>query len=95
MAKYTPGPWRLVSNGTRIAGRKGEGEVAIATERFMNRSEREANALAISLLPELVEALRECLPYVTQKWVETRCDRTAERHERARALLARIDGEQP
>lgn len=44
---HTPEPWRVVANKAIIAGAKGEGEVARASERFMCRTERESNARRI------------------------------------------------
>jgi len=41
---WTEGPYRLVANGVGVAGKKGSGVILRATERFMCRSEREANA---------------------------------------------------
>lgn len=43
---------------------------------------------------ELVEAVRESLPYVLQAWIATGDAQLGELYERARALLARIEGEE-
>lgn len=61
--KATKGPYRLVANGTGVAGKKGSGVILFAKERFMCRAERNANAeVAYELmanLPTILQALKD------------------------------------
>lgn len=94
MSKHTPGPWRheytnhvdgpdgdeRFWEGWLIHGPQGE---PIA-ETFGLKG-KEANARLIAKAPELYEALRDLLPPPDEKPVYAW-------HDRARTLLARIDG---
>ena len=101
-AAYTPGPWACTKSKPRKVTAGGvlvcnaairNSATAAQNKTGKDLAEAQANARLIAAAPELVEALRECLPYVTQVWVQTGDAKTAVRHERARALLARIEGE--
>jgi hypothetical protein len=55
---HTPGPWYVTKNPTwMIRSKPGKCQVGKATEVYMCRAEREANARLIALAPELLEAL--------------------------------------
>ena len=99
MSKWTPGPWpwAYTGDGKRIVIGKGlvEGpngyEVAEVYSDDCPREVAEANAVLISLAPEMAEALREMAR-------EMQC--TAERDgedfpslARARELLAKLEAE--
>lgn len=84
--KYTAGPWRT-DDGNRVSIRAGAARVAVAN--------REANARLIAAGPELVDALRELHLAVTMRPSGYQSGLSqAERIalDKARALLARIDG---
>jgi len=88
--KYTPGPWFVAEGGvcTRAAI---EGNVICLEPEMPMRASLEnwpANARLIAALPELVEALRNLCDGVANGSVGTE-------FLTARALLAKIDGEQP
>jgi len=95
--KYTPGPWVLVENSWDVSTVYAPSGETIAQCPISGLADEEtqaefeaimqANALAISLLPELVEALRALL----KKHI---AHHNAIEHAAARALLAKIDGEQ-
>ncbi len=108
MPKYTPGPWVLVENSWDISTVYAPSGETIAQCPISGLADEEtqaefeaimqANALAISLLPELVEALREVLSW----WPEgseklpalTKGTAFEGDIQRARALLAKIDGDE-
>jgi len=60
MSKHTPGPWRQqgAPNSHRVNA-VSSGPVAVASERFMSREERIANARLIAAAPDLLAALKD------------------------------------
>jgi|JI10StandDraft_1071094.scaffolds.fasta_scaffold1275968_2 hypothetical protein len=58
--KHTPGPWSVRKNGVTVGARGlgGRQDVAVASEVFMSRGEREANACLIATSPRLLSALK-------------------------------------
>jgi hypothetical protein len=90
MALHTPGPWRTSPNNpTTIYGKRGEGAVAKALERYMNRDERLANAALMTAAPELLEACEEALA-----WIEDRMPGIAvDAKDSLRMAIAKAKGE--
>jgi hypothetical protein len=67
---HTPGPWYCLTNhspGQRqdhiVRSKPGKCEVARASEQFMDRSERIANARLIAAAPDMLAALHIALPF--------------------------------
>jgi len=91
--KYTPGPWAWDTdpNGDRwIIGDKSTWVPRIAKIPRYSEMPNEANARLIAAAPELVEALRNILTEFVGPYEEGYSSVSD-----ARALLARIEGEQP
>src|SRR5215813_7422945 len=91
-SKHTPGPWAVYrhdgSNRLDIMAADGDGEGGwIAHDISSPGTEREANARLIAAAPEMLEALRE-----VTKQLAWYAGHKPELTERARALLARVDG---
>lgn len=102
MSKHTPGPWIETKHtagwGRCIVSTDSYG-IIVAKIGFRDRprEERDANARLIAAAPELVEALRDlCMmgildPHSSDDGGED--GEAAIARRRARALLARIDGD--
>jgi hypothetical protein len=90
--KYTPGPWdiRFVDDLDFMADITANKQPICAVYAEGLSPEATANARLIAAAPELVEALRGLM---TLEIIATNSDEW-ERINNARALLARIDGEQ-
>ena len=80
---HTPGPWRAAGDHVFSV----RGRLTVTRTVYGTEGERLANARLIAAAPELVEALRGML----DKHI---AHHNAIEHAAARALLARIDGEQ-
>ncbi len=93
--KHTPGPWTY--EGCEIVTKIGAWPVAATNEAGIKQPERLANARLIAAAPELAEALRglfENCAIVHNRWGDGCNQKEADAViARARALLARIDGE--
>lgn len=98
MSKFTPGPWTV--SGRRIEHGSDRGLIAIISERPFARSglfsvgQMQDNARLIAAAPEMAELLDECAALIDGELVGAEWKSAC--HEfttKARALLARIEGE--
>ncbi len=86
MSKHTPGAWHVTDRAIAGIGIGCEdGTIAVVLTGWPYLPDPEANARLIAKAPELYEALRDCLPGKGEKFYAW--------HDRARALLAEIDGD--
>lgn len=69
--KHTPGPWKVASTQAKEVHNVKIGVVARPSGRTFQ--EMEANARLIAAAPEMLEALKACLPLLTY-WYEQRQD---------------------
>lgn len=92
--KYTPGPWRVTSAGFDEGTEVNEATYVVAADPHMELSL--ANARLIAAAPELVEALRRLLDARDKDVTTGRLQFSSdpEAANTARAILAKIDGEQ-
>jgi hypothetical protein len=95
MSKHTPGPWQV--HGSHIY--TADPERALLAQVFNSGSKAsdyplQANARLIAAAPELLEALKECLPYVGQTLANTGSMDAYYTEAKACAAIAKATGEQ-
>lgn len=88
-SKHTPGPWEDKEGASVYGKREGKPYSYRIAEVLGYQEEREANALLIAAAPEMREMLRD----ICTAWDCQTLGATEDAVRRARALMARIDGE--
>jgi hypothetical protein len=88
--KYTPGPWESVRHSNSLIGirQKGSGDDLCQVVQPAGRREQKANAHLIAAAPELLEALKNTLSWLTSYPGEG----TAQCYAKARAAIAKAEG---
>ncbi len=99
MSKHTPGPWRVEAYGVIVGPSNGFspfGGCGCCDSPWMNGHDGEAcqaDARLIAAAPELLEALKECLPYVSQTLANTGSMDAYYTEAKACAAIAKAEGE--